>query len=323
MKNLRFVGILTLAWMLGSGWVTAQDKPAAVSSAPTGGPAGAVAKVNGKPITRQQLDEACNAQLAPYIAQGQQLPPEQMLGFQRQILGQLIQQELLDQAASKIEVPDLDKKVTEQVASIKARYPNEPEEKIKSHVRQMLTIREFIEQRFGSKITVTDEQIKAFYNEHPDYFQKPDTIRASHILVGVPENATEDVKKAKRAIIDKARERVTKGGEDFAKVAGELSDDPGSKQNGGDLEFFAKGQMVPEFDKVAFELKTGDISEVVTTKFGYHIIKKTGEQPAEKRSLDKSKEVITRFLKERETRKQVTQFLEEQQKAAKIETLLN
>jgi peptidyl-prolyl cis-trans isomerase C len=111
-------------------------------------------------------------------------------------------------------------------------------------------------------------------------------------------------------------------GENFAKVARELSDDPGTKHQGGDLEFFARGRMVPEFERAAFALKSGEVSEVVTTEFGYHIIKQTAAQPAQKRSLKQVKAIIERFLKDREVGKLVSQFLEDQRKTAKIETFL-
>ncbi|MFA7005468.1 MAG: peptidylprolyl isomerase, partial [Verrucomicrobiia bacterium] len=239
----------------------------------------------------------------------------------------------LIQAASKTEVPDVDKKVDEQIAKIKASFPDakmfdeqlkkmgRSAEQVRADVRQMLTVQAFVEAEFASKVKIGDDQVKSFYDEHPDYFSKPAQIRASHILVTVPQGATDEVKKTKRGVIEKARARVTTGKEDFAKVATEVSDCP-SKQKGGDLEFFGKGQMVPEFDKAAFGLKADEVSEVVTTQFGYHIIKKTGEQPAEKRPLDAMKDSIEKFLKKQQVDKQLAQFIEGQRKTAKVETLL-
>lgn len=291
-----------------------------------------VATVNGKPITRQQLDEASANDLRMLQAQGQQLTPDQTLGFQRQVLGRLVDQTLLDQAASSAPIADLDKKIEAQIAEIKGQFPTEKEfndriaqagrtqEQFRADVSSGVRLKEFVEQQFGSKVQISDDKIKAFYEENPQYFQAPETVRASHILVAVPADATDEVKKTKRAAIDAARSRVLKG-EDFAKVASEVSDCP-SKQNGGDLDFFSKGQMVPEFEKAAFGMKDGEVSEVVTTQFGYHVIKRTGSQEAQKRPMDKMKDVIARFLKNREVNKQVAQFIEDQKKTAKIETFL-
>lgn len=322
--------IWALAAGLGSSLAHAQTPTPAA-----GKPGDAVAAVNGKPITRQQLDEASINDLQMLAAQGQQLTPDQTLGFQRQVLGKLIDAELLNQAASGAKIADLDKKIEAQIAEIKGQFKTEQEfndriakagrtqEQFRADVTSGVRLKEFVEQQFASKIQIGDDKIKAFYDENPQYFQAPEMVRASHILVGVPEGATDDVKKTKRAAIDAARARVLKG-EDFAKVANEVSEDPGNKQsqNGGDLDFFARGQMVPEFEKTAFALKDGEVSEVVTSQFGHHIIKRTGSQEAQKRPLEKMKDVIVRFLKNRDVNKQVAQFVEEQKKAAKIETFL-
>ncbi|MFZ2640538.1 MAG: peptidylprolyl isomerase [Verrucomicrobiia bacterium] len=332
MTSKTWKQILTVACGLAGTVVLAQNQPAAPAVA-THNPDEAVAKVNDKAITRRQLDDVMAGDLRNLAQRGTQLTPEQLLGYERQVLGKLVDQELLIQAASKTQVPDVEKKVDEQIAQIKANFPDpkafdeqlkkvgRTAEQLRTDVRQMLTVQTFVETEFAGKVKIGDDQIKAFYNDHPDYFSKPAQIRASHILVTVPQDASEDVKKAKRAAIDKARERVTTGKEDFAKVAAELSDCP-SKQKGGDLEFFAKGQMVAEFDKAAFALKADEISEVVTTQFGYHIIKRTGEQAAEKRPLDAMKESIEKFLKQNEVKKQLAQFVDTQRKTAKIETLL-
>lgn len=296
-------------------------------------PGDAVAKVNDKAITRQQLNDVMVNDLRMLAQQGTQLTPEQRLGYERQVLGKLVDQEILIQAASKTQVADVDKKVDDRIAQIKATFPDpkmfdeqlqkmgRSMEQVRGDVRQMLVVQAFVETEFASKVQVKDEEVKAFYDKHPDYFAKPAQIRASHILVTVPPDATDEVKKAKRAAIDKARERVTTGKEEFGKVASEVSDCP-SKARGGDLEFFGKNQMVPEFDKAAFALKTDEISEVVTTQFGYHVIKKTGDQAAEKRPLDAMKESIEKFLKKQQVDKQLEQFVEAQRKTAKVEMLL-
>jgi len=331
MTSKTWKQILAVACGLAGTLVLAQNQPAA--PAPAGNPDEPVAKVNEKPITRRQLDGVVANDLRMLEQRGTPVTPEQQLGYERQVLGKLIDQELLVQAASKTPVPDVDKKVDAQIAEIKASFPDpkmfddqlkkigRSEEQLRTDVRQMVTVQAFVEATFAGKVKIGDDQIKAFYDEHPDYFEKPAQIRASHILVMVPGDATDEVKKAKRAAIDKARERVTTGKEDFAKVAAEVSECP-SKAKGGDLEFFGKRQMVAEFDKAAFALKTGEISEVVTTQFGFHVIKQTGEQAAEKRPLDAMKDSIEKFLKKREVDKQLAQFVESERKTAKIEMLL-
>ncbi len=158
----------------------------------------------------------------------------------------------------------------------------------------------------GSEVLVTDAQVdellakdeartKDFYDGHPDRFNAPEKVRARHILVRVPRDASE-------AQVAEARERATKlrqrveSGEDFAKVAAEASEDPGSKENGGDLGFFQRGQMVKPFEEIAFVMEPGAISDVVQTDFGFHVIELEEKKPAESRSFEDAKREIAREI---------------------------
>ena len=109
---------------------------------------------------------------------------------------------------------------------------------------------------------------------NPSQFLEMEVVRASHILVMVDKSATKDAKETARKKIDELLQRAKKG-EDFANLARANSDDRGSGQRGGDIGFFSKGMMVPNFEKAAFALKKGEIRNVVETEFGYHIIKLT------------------------------------------------
>jgi peptidyl-prolyl cis-trans isomerase C len=163
--------------------------------------------------------------------------------------------------------------------------------------------------------------VRAFYDKNPDQFKQPETVRASHILIRVTADASDTVKKEKRTQIDSVRTLV-KNGEKFADVAKKFSEDPSSAVNGGDLGFFGRGQMVPEFDTAAFSLKTNEISEVITTQFGYHVLMVTDRKPAQTIPFDQVKEDLAKYLKQRKgadiTRDQVASL----RKAAKIEILL-
>src|SRR4029077_13997828 len=126
---------------------------------------------------------------------------------------------------------------------------------------------------------------KKFYDENPAKFEQPETVRASHILLSTKDSSTnteltDDKKAAKKKQAEDLVKRA-RAGEDFAKLAKEFSDDPGSKDKGGEYTF-PRGQMVPEFEAAAFAMKTNQISDVVTTQFGYHIIKLIDKTPAHK-----------------------------------------
>jgi peptidyl-prolyl cis-trans isomerase C len=176
------------------------------------------------------------------------------------------------------------------------------------------------------KVAITDEAVKKYYDENAPRFEQPEQVRASHILIGTKDTVTggdltDEQKKAKRKQIDDLRKRVV-AGEDFAKLAKEFSEDPGSKDAGGEYTF-GKGKMVPEFEAAAFSLNTNQVSDVVTTAYGYHIIKLSEKIPARMIPLAEVAEDLKEGLKSQELQKQIrdTEFLEKLQKEAGMEIL--
>lgn len=137
-------------------------------------------------------------------------------------------------------------------------------------------------------------KVEAFYNEHINRYRKQKQVKARHILIKADEGAAADVKAAAKKKAEDALARV-RGGEDFAKVAGEVSED-GSKSKGGDLGFFGPGTMVPQFDEKAFSMEKGEVSDIVETRFGYHVIKVEDFTEPEIKALDSVKNEIAKQL---------------------------
>jgi peptidyl-prolyl cis-trans isomerase D len=144
---------------------------------------------------------------------------------------------------------------------------------------------------FVASAKLSDADLEKYYQRHIDRFEVPEQVRAAHLLVRVPQGANEAVKAEKKALIEKLRERAMKG-EDFAVLARAHSEDPGSGAQGGDLGFFARGTMVPSFENAAFSLNVGAISEVVTTDFGYHLIRLNARQDAQIKPLAAVREEV-------------------------------
>ena len=130
-----------------------------------------------------------------------------------------------------------------------------------------------------------NDRVRRSYDEQTARFHVPERVRARHVLVQVGKDASEDEAKTARAKIDAALARIQKG-EDFAVVAKEVSEDPGSKDQGGDLGFFPRGQMVPAFEDVAFGLEAGKTSEVVRSDFGFHVIRTEAHEAAKDQTFD-------------------------------------
>lgn len=290
-------------------------------------PQGVVARVNGTSIDALELRRARKVML-----RGQTIPADQSAAADKQAIEQLISAELLFQAAAKVELKDQDKLIDIKLTQGKARFKSEQEFKdaikslemdekeLREYTRRDLLITQFVESTFLSKAVVPEADIRAFYDTNPDKFKRGETIKASHILIGVDGTASVEDKKKAREKAEKLKKELA-GGADFASLAKGNSTCPSSQQ-GGDLGFFGKGQMVPSFEKAAFALKPSEISDVVETQFGYHIIKLAEKKPAVVAEYKDVKAKIEEFLKGQKVNEAIQKFLEETRKTAKIEILL-
>ncbi len=289
-----------------------------------------VARINGVAIPAADLQKALNAfSKSPAAAQ---VPPGKEKELQQFLLNQMLGAELMYQIAEKTPVKDQDKKVADAVARLKTRFKTDDEYKkglqeqgmteqsLQELIRRNVIIENYIEQVIVPKQQVSDAEVKAFYDKNPDAFNQPEQIRASHILITVdPKASAADKKKAKEKI--EALLKQIKAGIDFAKLAKEQSGCPSSKQ-GGDLGYFGKGQMVKPFEDAAWALKPGEVSGVVETQFGYHIIKLSEKKPAGKIPFEDVKLKIADSLKRQKVSEAINATLEEAKKKAKIEILL-
>jgi parvulin-like peptidyl-prolyl isomerase len=164
-------------------------------------------------------------------------------------------------------------------------------------IQKRMQQRQWVDDQIKGKTSdATDADAKDFYEKNPQHFEQPEQVRASHILFrltpdATPEKVTETLKKAEAALV-----RAKK--EEFGKLAGELSEEPGAAERGGDLSYFPrKGAMVEEFADAAFKLKKDEISpEPVRTQFGYHVIKVTDRKAGGKQPFDDAKPQIVAFL---------------------------
>lgn len=177
---------------------------------------------------------------------------------------------------------------------------------------------EYLKREIAQKITVSDDEVKQYYDSHKDEFKTQEMVKARHILVRVENAASEDEKKKAKDKAEMYLKKI-KDGEDFAKMAAEVSDDPGSKAKGGDLGFFPKGRMVKSFEDAAFALKPGETSGIVETQFGFHIIKVEDKKEPTIESFDAVKERIKQKLAQDRTRKELTDFIDKAMKDSKTE----
>lgn len=275
-----------------------------------------VAVVNKEKISTQEFNELFLQIVTLQESQGQSVPASQTEALRAQLLNQMINGKLVLQAAKeariKVTRAELDKAYQQYVK----QYQNEKDFQAALKARN-LTARDFRERLANQKMVekmvdkiqkdakVTDAQVAQAYEE----------VKARHILFKVDKPEQDAAAKAK------AEETVKKlrAGADFATLAKQLSDDPGSKDKGGDLGFFKRGQMVPEFEKAAFALKVGEISEPVKSAYGYHIIQVTERKEAKGPDFDKAKAGLRKQLAEQAGQKAFNDWFTALRKKAKIE----
>ena len=151
--------------------------------------------------------------------------------------------------------------------------------------------------RFAAEVEVEESDVEAYYADNASEFEEPETVRARHILIRVADDASDDEAADARKRAEEALERA-KNGEDFAALAREISEDESNAPQGGDLGFFPRGRMVPEFEEAAFALDAGGISGIVETQFGLHLIKVEEKRAAGTQPLEEVRERIVAQLRE-------------------------
>ncbi|MFP4564457.1 MAG: peptidylprolyl isomerase [Spirochaetia bacterium] len=271
-------------------------------------PENAVASVNGVLIPRDIYDLAVGQEGGrPPSAPESEGESESEAGLDSEIIKGLVDQELLLQESKRRGVEISREEVDAEFDKFGAQFPDEEtlqaniaemgytEETLKGQIEKYLYITTFVEEMVTREIPVSEEEIRTFYDENPQHFTQPEQIQASHILLTFGEEAgrsREEAEELARSLITRLEE-----GADFAELAANNSEDP-SAERGGDLGTFGKGQMVQEFEEAAFALETGEISGIVETDYGLHIIKVTDKKEEQVVSLDMVSPTIESHLKQ-------------------------
>jgi peptidyl-prolyl cis-trans isomerase C len=300
---------------------------------PQGGKLGSdvVATVNGQIILVSDVEAWVNSELKKIGAKASELPPAFIEQYKKELrdkaLETLIVEHLLNEKVkqAKIVISDeeLNKRMSETIAEQQPKvslqeYKKKLEEygqsfeKYKNEFRKQLSYIKLLEPIWAEKISITEEVAKQYYSENKNKFENSEQVRASHILI-TPDisdpNADPNEAKAKAKAKAEDLLKQIKAGADFAELAKANSTCPSSAK-GGDLDFFSRGMMVTPFEKVAFELKPGQISDVVETKFGFHIIKVTDHKDASVSSFEQVKDDLIKQLIQQKRSELAQEYIE-------------
>ncbi|WP_418791902.1 peptidylprolyl isomerase [Phosphitispora sp. TUW77] len=258
-----------------------------------------VATVNGENISKNELYELLVKQ------NGQQ------------VLDSLISQKIIEFEAKKQNIVISDEDIQKELAKFHQSYGSEDafNQALEmsgyslDDIKKELTLNIKINKLLEPRISITEEEIKKYFDENKEQFAQQKQVKASHILVETEEKANEIKKKLS-------------DGQDFAQLAKDNSTDTMSKENGGDLGFFGSGDMVAEFEKAAFALEVGEISSPVKSEFGYHIIKVTEVKEAQEANYEESKLQIKDTLFGQKAQTEYSTWLQELYEEYKIENFL-
>ena len=300
-----------------------------VLAAETPPPTDKAAVVNGTIITQAELDSQMKIVMDRLRASGRLPEPSQVDQIRSQVLENLIARELLYQESQKKGIKISEEEVNQQLIKLKAQFPNEAEfnnalnrmnlteASIREKLERDLALRKLIDDEITPKVTVSDSEIRAFYDNNPATFTQPERVKASHILIKVDPQANAAQKAEAQKKIDLVQAKLQKG-EDFGALAKEYSEGP-SGPKGGDLGYFTRGQMVKAFEEAAFAMKPGEVSGVVETRFGYHLIKVTDKTPEGTLPYNDVKEKLGEFLKQKKIQDEINVYVKKLEEKAKIE----
>lgn len=277
-----------------------------------------VAKVSGEEIKKEEFNKMFGIFKAQYEQQfGTEVWEQEVDGrkfddvAREKLLDMLIDEKLQMKKAEELGISVSDDEVNSEIENAKKYFDSEEKfneflkeqnmdlDYFKQSSKKELTVNKLVD-KLTEKVAVTDEEVKIYYDTHQNEFI---SVKASHILLDTKEEA------------EKILQRV-KAGENFAELAKQNSKDPSAKENSGNLDYFRHGDMVEPFENAAFALEPGQISEIVQTDFGFHIIK------VEDRKLDKFedvKEQLKGSMLDDKKNAEFEKLLEEMRKSAKIE----
>ena len=298
-----------------------------------------VAKGKDVSVSRTQLDDEIVRTKAVIAAQNRTISPEEMPMMEEQVLDKLVSQQLIlvkatsaDRAKGKEEFEKTIQKIKTNAKITDEQYNT----RLNQQLRLLNLTKEEWEKQNAEQATIpvilarelnvstTDEDAKKFYEENAAKFEQPETVRAAHILLKTSDEATHadlsDEKKAEKKKQIEGLLKRAKAGEDFGKLAKEFSEDTGSKDNGGEYTF-PRGQMMLEFENAAFSQATNQVSDVVTTTYGYHIIKTYEKIAAKKIELDKVSSDIKDYLTQQALQAKAPDYLAKLRKDAGVEIL--
>ena len=290
-----------------------------------------IAKVNGEGIDRPFFENEVSMSLKQAEQPGRPpLSDQQKYDYRKKIVDGLIERQLLLQQVKKNNVTAKEEDVTQRLDNTKKSFPTEQdfqkaltdngltEATLRQRLQEQMTITQLIRTQVIEKIVISDQEMKDFYEKNKAYFNAPEQVKVSHVLIACKEAKCAAASKAK---LEGIRKDIVSKKITFAEAAQKYSDCP-SKARGGDLNYVERGQVVPEFEKIAFAAPIGQISPVFKTGYGFHILTVTDKKAAGLVPFEQVSANIKEQLTNEKGGKAVKDYLDNLKKEAKIKNYL-
>lgn len=293
----------------------------AASGPPEANKPGVVAVVNGSEITLETFTgELYRAQRA-VLDRGKPLTAPQVTRLRTEVLENLVRQELLYQESKKT-IRLTEAEVKDELEKLRGRFRTDADftradPSLKPQVERALSIRTYIDATYSSKEQVTDTEIRSYYDGHREAFRVPEQVKAGYIFVRIED-------KAKRPEARKKIEDIRKkalAGQDFASLAQTYSGDP-TASRGGDMGWVRQGQLLKPIEEALFPLKPGEVSDVVETRAGFHLVKAVERKPEAMAPFENVRDKLRTLLKQEKGRREANAYIAKVREKAAVQTFL-
>lgn len=291
-----------------------------------------VAVVNGTIISRAAYEQEILAFRAQLDQRGEMMDDRRFEEIKKEILTELIHTELLYQNSRLKGIEISEAQVSRDLTALKKQFRSEEafqkdlsqmhmsENELRANMKKAIAVEELITKFITTDVSVTDSEVRRFYDDHPEQFASTEYRKASHILIKAPPDTGKTEKQAALKRMKEIEIKLKKG-EDFSELAKRFSECP-SGANGGDIGHFSRGEMVKEFEDAAFLLPPGAVSGIVETQFGYHLIKLTDILQDPPIPFETAQSDIRKNLEWESNKKKIDTYIENLKKDAKIERFL-
>ena len=294
-------------------------------------PDATVAIVNDIPIT--EADVTLEVKRIQFQAKAMQKPldPSMMLSMREKVIDSLINRELLLQQSKAKGITTNESDIDNSIDQIKRRLEAGQSfeslmvemgitmETMRTQVGQASAIQKLLEVEVYPQAIVSEKESRIFFENNPQYFKKPEEVKASHILIQVAPDASDEEKLAAREKIEDIQKKIA-AGDDFANLARQYSEGP-SSTNGGDLGYFDRKKMVKPFSDAAFELKPGQVSNIVETRFGFHLIKVFDKKSKSTYEFEDIKGRLGEILQQQKIQEETVRYLEVLRRTANVKRM--